>query len=110
MVESYFNNVELGDVQSVVEAVKKSEAVLETKREEMLKIAGAVVKITELPEWQIILAKIEELKMQFVRKPEDYYMNEKIAGIDSGARAALTLLTNWLARQTIIIDKSTQQQ
>ena len=79
-------------------------------QENNLEKAKRVVKIIEQEEWQEISAFIESLKQEFARTPEEYFENEKLVGIDSGARSALTLFTNWIASQINIIDQYEQKK
>jgi len=105
ILESWFNGIELGDVQNVIENIKSAEQKAKADKEKMLKIAGSIVELAETDGWKAMWEKIEELKRYFVRTPEDYYQNKDMTGIDAGARAALTLLTNWVNAQHKIIEK-----
>ena len=98
-LNSWFSGVELGDVKDVLNNIKAGEIKAKQTQEAILKIAGAVVEMTETDGWRELSKKIEKLKEEFTRKPEVYYQNEKIAGLDAGARSALTLLTNWIQLQ-----------
>ena len=79
-------------------------------REQNLETARKVVKITETEEWKTISDFIETLKKEFSRTPEEYFENEKLIGVDAGARSALTLLTQWLATQSQLIDRAYDNQ
>jgi len=95
---------------------KSPEEVLELKEkiaqihEKNLDTAKKVVKITEMEEWKTIAEFLETLKKDFSRTPEEYFENEKLIGIDTGARSALTLLTQWITSQSQLIDKAYGQK
>lgn len=92
--------LEQTDFSGVIENIQQHKTEIEKQKE----IAAQVYKILEMPEWKLIEAQIEELKKDFIRKPEDYFHNPGLAGIDYGARSVLTLLTDWLERQKTIIN------
>lgn len=96
-----FNNSDFASIHAKLLA-QRAEAARNKERER--DIAVSVAKITELDDWKVISDKIEEIKLLFVRKPEEYHHDPKLAGIDYGARVAMTYLTNWITQQNTLVD------
>lgn len=104
MGEDILDQFNTTDFEEVAAKMKEQERLASINKERTLAVAIAVTKLIDTDEWKIVAEKIEQLKLDFVRKPEDYYHNPGSAGIDYGARSALTLLTNWLRTQSLLVD------
>lgn len=100
-----FGFIDTLDHKEIQNGIADSKKKAEKLEKETRQKAIAILKLHDSEEWKTLAEFIEELKVQFSRKPEDYYANEKLIGIDAGARAALTLLTDWIKQQVTIATK-----
>lgn len=96
---------EIPDIATVAEQLKAAQAAERSNAAQAKELAVAITKLTQYPEWKPLAAKIEEMKQMFCQPPEVYYENQGKAGIDYGARAALTWLTTWITQQVDYIEK-----
>lgn len=100
----WFGQLNNADFKTIGEKLAAERAKAERTKELDRDLAIQVAKILESDDWKPIAAKIEALKVLFVRTPEEYHHDASLASIDYGARVALTLLTNWLEHQNKIVD------